>query len=289
MHALWMLSACFLFATMGACVKLAGGHFNAGQTVGLRGLLPLLLIGAWVFWHRLSLASPHWKSHLYRSTAGSIAMLMYFAAIARLPLATAVTLNNCSALFVAAAVALRQPPPRAVSGALLLGFAGVVLVLRPTFTPEQWAGGLLGLGSAIFACIAQLNLRELGRAGEPEWRTVFFLSASNVVLAAPLAILQPSSPLEAGPIEWCFLLTVGLCGGLGQLALTRAFKLGRAIITASLGYTTVIFSSLYGALLWHEHIPPLSWLGMLLIIVTSLVITRPATWARAQDAHGKGS
>lgn len=286
MNVLWMLLACFLFATMGACVKLAGGHFNIGQTVGMRGLLPVLLIGGWIFWQQRSLASAHWKSHLYRSAAGSIAMLMYFSAIARLPLATAVTLNNCSALLLAAVVALRQPPPRAVVAALLLGFAGVVLVLRPTLSSAQWLGGLLGIGSAFLACIAQLKLRELGRAGEPEWRTVFFLSATNATLALPLALIQDSTPAQAGPAEWGFLLAVGVCGGAGQFALSRAFKLGRAIVTASLGYSTVIFSSLYGMLLWHERIPPLSWLGMGLIIAASLFITRPATWARPHATRG---
>lgn len=289
MPALWMLSACFLFATMGACVKLAGSHFNVGQTVGVRGLLPVLAIGIWIVWQQRSLRSAHWKSHLYRSLAGSLAMLMYFAAIARLPLATAVTLNNCSALFVAAVVALRQPPPRAVIGALMLGFAGVVLVLRPTIAPEQWLGGVLGLGSAVLACVAQLNLRDLGRAGEPEWRTVFYLSSANALLALPLAMLQPSSASQASLPEWSFLLAVGLCGGIGQFALSRAFGRGRTITTAALGYSTVIFSSLYGALLWHERIPPLSWLGMALIIVTSLVISRPATWANAADGRGKAS
>lgn len=287
MNALWMLFACFLFATMGACVKLAGGYFNVGQAVGIRGFLPVLGIGLWIVWQQQSLRTVHWKSHLYRSAAGSVAMLMYFAAITRLPLATAVTLNNCSALFLAAVISIRQPPPRLVAACILLGFAGVIMVLRPTFTADQWLGGLLGLGSAAFACIAQLNLRDLGRAGEPEWRTVFFLSSANTLLALPLAVTQPSSPSEASLSAWGFLLAVGICGGVGQLALTRAFSLGRAIVASSLGYSTVIFSSLYGALLWQEKIPPLSWLGMALIIVTSLVIARPATWARPETGHGR--
>lgn len=286
MNVLWMLLACFLFATMGACVKLAGGHFNIGQTVGIRGLVPLLLIGAWVLWQQQTLRSIHWKSHLYRSTAGTVAMLMYFSAISRLPLATAVTLNNTSALFLASILSLRQPPPRLVLGALLLGFGGVALVLQPTFSQDQWLGGVLGLGSAMLACVAQLNLRELGRAGEPEWRTVFLFSATNTLLALPLALFQPSSPAQAGAGQWAFLLAVGLCGGVGQLALSRAFSLGKAIVTASIGYSTVIFSSLFGMLLWGDEISLLSWSGIAMIIVASLISTHPATWARHHAQHG---
>jgi drug/metabolite transporter (DMT)-like permease len=289
MNALWMLFACFLFATMGACVKLAGGHFNIGQTVGMRGLVPVLLIGAWVLWQRQSLYSGHWKSHLYRSIAGTLAMLMYFSAISRLPLATAVTLNNTSALFLTCILSLRQPPPRAVLGALALGFTGVVLVLRPTFAHDQWLGGLLGLCSAFLACIAQLNLRELGRAGEPEWRTVCIFSATNTLIALPLALLQNASPAQASATEWGFLLAVGFCGGLGQLALSRAFSLGSAIVTASIGYSTVIFSSLFGVLLWGDRIPVLSWAGMAMIIVASLISTHPAVWAKHHQPHKRAA
>lgn len=288
MNAAWMLFACFLFATMGACVKLAGGFFNPGQTVGMRGLVPVLLIGAWILWQRHTLRSVHWKGHLYRSTAGTLAMLMYFSAISRLPLATAVTLNNTSALFLASVLSLRQTPPPAVLGALLLGFCGVALVLQPSLSHDQWLGGALGLGSAFLACIAQLNLRALGRAGEPEWRTVFIFSATNALLAIPLALLQPSAPMQASAHEWGFLLAVGLCGGLGQLALTRAFSLGKAIVTASLGYSTVIFSSLFGALLWGDTLSWLSWTGIFMIIVAGVIATHPAVWANRPATHGGG-
>jgi len=285
MNALWMLLTCFLFATMGACVKFVGNHFNIGQIVGVRGLVPALMLGAWVLWQQRSLYSGHWKSHLYRSTAGTLSMLLYFMAISRLPLATAVTLNNTSALFLAAILSFRQPPPRAVFGALALGFAGVVLVLRPSFMHEQWLGAACGLASAVLTCVAQLNLRELGRAGEPEWRTVSIFSMTTALLALPLALLQPASPAQASGAEWAFLIAVGLCGGLGQLTLSRAFGRGRAIITASVGYSTVIFSSMYGLLLWGDRISLLSALGIAMIIVASLISTHPAVWRGHKAEH----
>jgi drug/metabolite transporter (DMT)-like permease len=285
MNALWMLLTCFLFATMGACVKFVGNHFNIGQIVGVRGLVPAMILGMWVLWQQRTLYSAHWKSHLYRSTAGTVSMLLYFMAISRLPLATAVTLNNTSALFIAVVLSFRQPPPRAVLGALALGFAGVVLVLRPTIQHDQWLGAACGLASAFLTCVAQLNLRELGRAGEPEWRTVSIFSITTAVLALPVALLQPSSIRDSSGSEWGFLIAVGLCGGLGQLTLSRAFGRGRAIVTASVGYSTVIFSSIYGALLWGDRIPPLSWVGMLMIIVASVISSHPATWQGHRSGH----
>ena len=274
MNALWMLFACFMFATMGACVKLVAPFFNTGQTVLVRGLMPVVLIGGWMLWRGASLRTPHWRSHLARSASGGAAMLMYFGAIAILPLAAAVTLNNTSALVMAGVLSLRQRPPAHILFGLLLGLGGVVLLLRPAFSAEQWLGAVLGLGSAMLACVAQLNLRELGRAGEPEWRTVLILSLMMSALAAPVALALPSHAASAGWREWGLLLAVGLCGGIGQLALTRAFRSGKALVTASLGYATVVFSSLFGVLMWGEHLSPGAWAGIAAIVVAGLITTR---------------
>jgi drug/metabolite transporter (DMT)-like permease len=276
MSSLWMLFACFMFATMGACVKLVAFNFNVGQTVLIRGLIPIVLIGAWILWRGGSLRTPHWKSHLYRSVSGSGSMLMYFAGIMMMPLATAVTLNNTSALFMAAVISLRQRPPRHIVFGLLLGLTGVALVLQPAFSRDQWLGCLLGLGGALLGCFAQLNLSELGRVGEPAWRTVFILSAVMSLLSAPLAITLPAHAESAQTQQWLLLLGVGVCGGLGQLALTQAFTQGKTLVAASMTYMTVVFSSLYGVLIWGEHLSATSWLGIVTIIGAGLVTTRPA-------------
>jgi S-adenosylmethionine uptake transporter len=281
MNTFWMVISCFLMSSLGACVKLAGNHFNLGQTVFMRGFIPVLMLGGWILWHRLSLRSTYWRTHLYRSTVGTLGMLLYFATIARLPLAAAVTLNNTSALFMAAILTLRsrRHPPLPVLLALGLGFGGVAMVLQPTISQDQWLGGLLGLGSGLLACIAQLNLRELGRVGEPEWRTVFIFSATCTLLALPLGLTLPSNVTHATTTQWSFLFAVGVFGCLGQLALTRAYSSGRTIVTASLSYTTVIFSSLYGVALWGDRLSLLSWLGIATIVIASLISTHPAVWA----------
>lgn len=276
MSSLWMLFACFMFATMGACVKLVSLNFNAGQTVLVRGLIPLMLIGGWMLWRGAGLRTQHWKSHLYRSVSGGGSMLMYFSAIMMMPLATAVTLNNASALFMAAVLSIRQRPPRHVLFGLVLGLGGVVLVLQPAFSREQWLGCLLGLGSAILGCFAQLNLSELGRVGEPPWRTVFILSAVMSLLSAPLALSLPAHTETAQAQQWWLLCGIGLCGGLGQLALTKAFSHGKTLVAASITYMTVVFSSLYGVMIWGEHLSVTSWLGIATIVGAGLITTRPA-------------
>lgn len=285
MNLLWMPIASLLFASMGLCVKLVGSHFNLGQAAFARGFIPMLMIGAWILTHRFSLRTPFWRSHLYRSSAGTIGMLLYFTAISLLPLAAAVTLNNTSTLFMALFLSFRQRPPLLILFALVMGFVGVGMILQPAISARQWLGGALGLGSGLMACIAQLNLRELGRAGEPEWRTVFIFSATNSVLSLPFAFLLPNQAAEASTAQILFLVLVGVLGGLGQLALSRAFGKGRVLVTAGLGYLTVVFSSLYGMFVLGDRLDAVSWFGMLVVIAACLITIHPAAWqgAKSQD------
>lgn len=278
MNLIWMPLASLLLASMGVCVKLAGTHFNLGQAVFARGFVPVLMIGAWILWRKFSLKTPFWRSHLYRSTAGTAGMLLYFSAINLLPLAAAVTLNNTSALFMAAFMCFRQRPPMIILAALALGFIGVGMILQPAISAEEWLGGVLGLGSGFMACVAQLNLRELGKAGEPEWRTVFIFSATCSVLAIPFACVLPNHAAEANGNQFFFLICVGILGGLAQLALSRAYGRGRILVTAGLGYLTVVFSSLYGMFVLGDKLDWISWLGMVTVILACLVTIHPAAW-----------
>lgn len=286
-----MLCASMMFATMGACVKLAGGHFNIGQTVFIRGIIPVVLLLAWAIWHHLGLRSSHWRAHLCRSTFGALSMLLYFSAIARLPLAAAVTLNNTSALFMVTAVSLklRRTPPALVVIAMIAGFIGVALVLRPSIAGDQWLGGICGVAAGFLGCLARLNMRDLSRSGEPAWRTVLFFSLTCCVIAIPFSLLMPGADnvMHATPHQLALLLGLGITGCLGQLALTLAYGRGKTVVTASLGYTTVFFSSLYGVLVWGDQLSPISWLGMGLIIASGITTTLPAVWARYDARHGK--
>jgi S-adenosylmethionine uptake transporter len=276
----WMIVSGLLLTAMGVCVKLAGNHFGLGHTVLARGLVPALLIGSWIFFCRHTLRTVHW-----RSTAGAIGMLLYFTAIPRLPLATAVTLNNTSALFMAIAMCFRRSVPVAAVLALVAGFVGVALVLRPTLGGEQWVWGMVGLASGLMACIAQLNLHELGRAGEPEWRTVFLFSSTCSLFAIPFALAMPqaaASTTNIGPHHYALLGSIGLLGGSAQLALSRAFSIGHPLMNASLTYLSVVFSSLVGIPLWGDTLSPLSWLGMAIIIGAGIVSSHPATWKQSR-------
>src|SRR5690606_13027716 len=105
-------------------------------------------------------------------------MWMGFFAISSLPLATAVSLNYTSPLFIAGWMLMRDWKQRdgVRTLAVALGFLGVIAILRPSITSEQALGALIGLCAGAASAVAMMQVRSLGRIGEPEWRTVLFFS-----------------------------------------------------------------------------------------------------------------
>jgi uncharacterized membrane protein len=173
MKSSWMLVAAALFALMSVLVKHASATFSPAELVFYRSAFGLLAI--WgviaVSQRRLlaPLATPHFRAHFWRGLSGFAALVLFFYALSRLPLATAVTLNYTAPLFLAALSAwwLREHHGRGVVGAVLLGFVGIVLLLRPQVEGQAWLPALAGLASGMLAAVAYVNVKNLGRLGDP--------------------------------------------------------------------------------------------------------------------------
>ncbi len=282
MQSLWMILASLFFACMGVCVKLAAVTHSAVEIVFYRSLLSLILMYALVRLRGVSLATSHWRWQISRGLVGFAALLAYFWAITLLPLATAVTLNYTSAIFLAIYLALAgQRLSAGIFGALLLGLAGVGLLLKPSLHADQLLGGLIGLGSGVLAGMAYFSVRELGARGEPESRTVFYFSLVSSVCSSSWLLFSEIHPI--GLHSGSLLFGVAAFATAAQLAMTRAYAGAKPLLAATLAYSTVIFASLFGMLLWHEEHDAWSWLAIGLIVLSGLAATRlsPARPARS--------
>lgn len=273
MPAFWMLVSCLLFAVMGVCVKIASETFSTAEVVLYRGAVSMLMMVSLARARSISLRTPHWRMHVSRSLSGSIALSCYFFAIGILPLATAVTLNYTSPIFVALLLALviREQLRWPALLSIVIGFGGVMLLLRPTLAADQWLGAVVGLSSGAIASVAYVSVRELGRLGEPEVRTVFWFALVTTLFG--LAWSLPSGPHMPTAQEFVVLLGVGVFGGLAQLAMTRSYRYGHTLVSANLSYATVVFASLFGAVLWNEIMPWSSWLAIALIVSSAIMIS----------------
>jgi S-adenosylmethionine uptake transporter len=288
MSAPWLIvCASFLFATMGVCVKLASAHYAFGEIVFYRGLTGAVLMVAFARWRRTTLATKVPAMHFWRSATGVVALCLWFYALGDLPLATAMTLNYMSSVWMALfliggaiGAGAARVDGRAVF-AVLLGFAGVALVLRPTIEQQQLWRGLMGLLSGMFAATAYLQVTALGRAGEPDGRIVFYFSLGSVGAGALTLFwsgLHPHTP--AGIAQ---LLAVGVLATLAQWMMTRAYSTGRTLVNASLQYLGIAFSFAYGVLLFDDRVTLLALLGMALIVGAGLFATMLRTRSVAHD------
>ncbi len=181
MQALWMVLGAFSFATMGVGLKVASSSFNTFELVLYRGLIGMLVMGWVLRAHGTPLRTAVPLMHAWRSVVGGVSLVAWFFSIAHLPLATAMTLNYTSGVWVSAFIlggallygkAQRQGP---LMSTVLLGFGGVILMLRPTIDQNQLFAGLIGLLSGVSAALAYIQVTALGKAGEPVERTVFSL------------------------------------------------------------------------------------------------------------------
>lgn len=274
MQALWMVVASFLFAAMGVCVKLAADTFSAPEIVFYRSAISLLLMFGLMRLRGIGFATPNLRHQIFRGASGFVSLLMYFYAIAMLPLATAVTLNYTSpiflALYFAAFAGMRLRGGMIV--ALVIGFVGVVVLLRPTLQAEQLLGGLIALGSGIVSGLAYFNVRELGARGEPEARTVFYFSLFATLCSAAWMLLYEFHPVDLH--GGLLLLGVGAFATLAQLCMTRAYKRGKPIVAASLAYTAIVFASLFGMVIWGEVLSVWAWVGIGLIVASGIAASR---------------
>jgi len=260
------------------CVKLASTQYTAGEMVFYRSLTGAVLMLAIARWHRLRLTTQVPAMHFWRSISGVISLVLWFYAIGNLPLATAVTLNYMSSVWMglflfggAAMMGSARIDGRLVATALL-GFVGVALILRPTIERDQLWHGLMGLLSGMVAATAYLQVTALGRAGEPEARIVFYFSFAGVV-GGLLTMLWTGTSAHTlrGAI---LLLAIGVLASLAQLLLTHAYSTGTTLVNASLHYLGIAFSFVYGALLFGEIITWMAMGGILLIVGAGLMATR---------------
>ena len=286
-----MIGASFLFAVMGVCVKLASSQYGAGEMVMYRSLVGLLMMTVVLRSRGVSWRSPVPAMHFRRSVTGVTALCLWFYAIGKLPLATAMTLNYMSsvwiALFLIGGAVLLAPEhgghgqiDARLVAAVLTGFAGVALVLRPTIDQDQLWHGLMGLSSGLIAAMAYLQVTALGRIGEPGERVVLYFAITGVLFGAAIALV--SGGLTAHSLRGLALLgAIGVLATLGQWMMTQAYATGATLGIAALQYLGIVFSFLFGMLIFDEQLTVLSATGLALIIAAGVAATllraRPRT------------
>ena len=283
-----MVGASFLFAVMGVCVKLASAHYSTGEIVFYRGLIGALVMGAHAVQQGGTLRTRVPAMHFWRTVTGVTALCLWFYSIGKLPIATAMTLNYSSSVWMAlfliggSLVLGSQRVDARLIVTVLLGFAGVACILRPTIEENQLWFGLVGLLSGVISATAYLQVSGLGRAGEPGYRIVFYFSVGGIAGGALLSTGVGWASHTAGGVV--LLLMVGVLATVAQLMMTRAYATGRPLVNASLQYLGIAFAYVFGVMLFDDRVTWLAIAGMLLIVAAGVLAAQLRSHMPAQPS-----
>jgi drug/metabolite transporter (DMT)-like permease len=266
-----MVLAQAFFAAMNVCTRLGARALSWSEIAATRFLLGAMIAVGIARVRGSSLRITDRPNTWRRSVYGTIAAMCTFYALAssRISLGDAVTLSATAPIFVAllSKPLLGEPVGRRVAVAVLLGFAGIVAVVRPSFASAIPVALIAILGAGFYA-LAMIWLRKIG-PGESHEAVVLHFS-----LVASFALLALSLPVWRWP-DWPnagFLLGAGLAGGGAQIAMTRAYSLARAAPVTALSGLSIVFTYLLAFPLFRDR--PTAWqiAGALLVIVASLLL-----------------
>jgi drug/metabolite transporter (DMT)-like permease len=271
----YMLGSAFFFSLMSLLVKLAGRGLPSQEIVLVRGVISLTLSYWLVRRARVALWGKRPWILVLRGLLGFGALSCFYFALTRLPIAETTVLHYTNPIWTAlfAALLLGERLTPRVALPILASFGGVALVARPAFLFGQSAAqlDLVGVGAAllgaVFSAGAYVAVREASRTEHPLVIVFYF----------PLVTVPASLPFAANFVwpdrwEWLVLLGVGVSTQIAQVYLTRGLSLEPAARATTMGYTQIIFVSLWGIIFFGEYLDALSALGCLLIVAGTLVV-----------------
>jgi drug/metabolite transporter (DMT)-like permease len=271
--ALCVLSASLTFAILGAVVKVVSLSLTNEMVVFFRNFCSLFFILPWIWYSRPigGLRTSYFPLHLLRSMAGLGGMYCFFYVIARLQLSESFLLMSTAPLFIPiiAYVWIHEPVERKVRGAIIIGFIGIILILKPgvgVFRPIAF----VGLGAGLMGALAMVSIRRMS-SSEPTIRIVFYFTVFGTLISAiPLVWLWQSPKPEI----WWLLVLMGLLAAVGQFLLTKGYSLAPAAKVGPFSYSNVVFAMVLGWVLWGESLDFLTWVGAFLICIAGIITTR---------------
>jgi len=266
-----MLAAVFFMSTMDVAFKILVDDFHSLQVVFFRCAMTFPLFASWILLRDRSLFRTHYPGgHLLRGILGLFMLYAVGECFRELHLADAYTLFFAAPLLmtILSGPVLGEKAGTVRITAALLGFTGVIVVLKPS--PEGWIGygaamGLLGMVAYTFT---GLLLRKLGDRDQTVTIAFWFVTICGI--GAGLMAIPYWRPVEGR--HWPWLIALGVSGAFGQLLLTAAFRRASVAVVAPFDYTHMIFAVIYGLAFWGYLPDARTWIGAGIIVLSGLFI-----------------
>ncbi|MCJ2186120.1 DMT family transporter [Novosphingobium sp. 2638] len=266
--------AMVMLSTMFMLVKLAGTHgVSVPELLFWRQAMSLPMIFGWLLatGNLGMLVTRRMGSHAGRAATGTLGLLCNVSAATLLPLPVQTTLGFTTPLFAVliTALILRNTVGVWRWTAVVLGFAGVLVVASPGGTHVPPLGLAVGLGAGVVVATVSFQIRDLARTEAPISCVFWFAFYGSLFAAVLLPLYGKPHPLEA----WLILAAIGFTGTFAQFLITASLRHGQVATVVIIDYTALVWATLYGWLIWDDLPPHSIWLGAPLIIAAGLIIT----------------
>jgi drug/metabolite transporter (DMT)-like permease len=278
---LYMIGGVFFLSVMDASAKWLTTGYSVSELMFL-GRLPAPLFAmalAMANGGLVTLKTRKVKWHLARALSGIATMATFFYALKLLPLADTIAISFVAPLFMCALSVplLKEKVGPRRWAAILLGFAGVIVIVQP-------GGAGLGLGAvlaltAAFTYAISINLSRKISTTETSYSMLFWFSVFLLIGSGTVVPFQWVTPHGSDIAVFC-IMAVG--GTLGQFLLTQAYRYGEISFLAPLEYTALIWAVLFGFLFWNQFPNAVVLTGSLIIVASNIYIVHRETKLHGQ-------
>ena len=273
MQSLWMVVAAFFFALYAVCIKFSSMEgIGSFEVLFYRSFFGLIIFYSMMRMQHITVHTAHPWDHFIRSFVGATAVM---AGISHLNVGLAMTLNYTSPLFIGCfTVGILISQHKGINwkllSTLLLGFLGVVVMLSPTITPDEYFAAAVGIGAGFCTAVATTFVKRLGLMKEPELRILFYFVLIGTICGLTGTLFTGGFTMPTWTAAGAIAGFV-VCSTCAQFFLTRAFSRGNLVLSGALQYTVILFSTLMGVFIFGDSVSAMVVIGMVMIVVAGIL------------------
>ncbi len=269
---LWMTASAFCYAASAAIVHHLSAQMATFEMVFLRNLFGLMFMMPWAIGvGRAAFRTQRLGMHTLRGLASAVNISCQFGALALIPIADMAAITFLQPIFgsIIAVVALKEVASGRRWSAVIAGFVGAMLIVRPGFEVLD-AGMLLALVSALAGAVIAIMIKDLVRTDSPDTIAVYLFVFQTAIMLVPALLVWRTPNWEE--LGWLALL--GLLGVWLQRSFNRAMAAADATVALPFNFTRLIWAALLGWVLFAELPDVWTWIGGTVIFAASVFIAR---------------
>lgn len=281
----YILISTTAFSAMSAGVREISSELHSTLIVTLRNFFTLLLLVPWALRnHATGIRTERIGAHAWRGAVGAVGMIGWTYCLTIMPLAHATALSFTAPLFTTlfAILILNEKADWHRWLALFVGFAGTLIIIRPGVGGFEWNSLLVMVTTSLWA-ITGLFVKSLSRT-EPAMRMVFYMNLFMFFMALPFGLYHWQIP-SAHAVLVLFIIAV--CSIIMHFSMARAYSLAPVVSLMPFDFTRLIFTALFGYLLFNESSDMASWLGAAVIIAAAVYVARRDVKAPPPEGLGQ--